>query len=355
MAEITYTEKNFRPAALRIIAQARAICEDYRQQGYDLTLRQLYYQFVARDIIPNRQSEYNRLGSIINDARLAGLLDWDYIVDRTRNLRSISHWKNPADVIKSAAYNWATDRWANQPTRVEVWIEKDALVGVLDSVCPDEDVPYFSCRGYTSQSEIWGAAQRIGDYIRKGQDVTIIHLGDHDPSGVDMTRDIEDRLKLFIHKDNGRISAKEVLNESESGKLPFMIHRNLDGSIIEDRDYEHLLEEVERRLDSYGSIRIHRIALNMDQIEEYDPPPNPAKLTDSRATGYIDIYGSESWELDALEPTVLAELIREAIDENRDLALWDEATEAQEIARVRLEAAAARWGEVETLLTEEAS
>lgn len=345
MAEIEYVKKSFGPAALRVISQARAICEDYRQQGYDLTLRQLYYQFVARDIIPNKQSEYKRLGNIINDARLAGLLDWDYIVDRTRSVRTISHWENPSDVIASAAYNWAIDRWSNQPGRCEVWIEKDALVGVLDQVCPDEDVPYFSCRGYTSQSEIWGAAQRIGAHIRRGQDVTVIHLGDHDPSGVDMTRDVEDRLKLFIQKDNGRKAASDALDK-------FPLDYDANRQAIENEQYDKALAESHRIIDGYGRLTINRIALNMDQVEAYDPPPNPTKLTDSRSTGYIDEYGEECWELDALEPTVLADLIREAINEVRDADLWDEATEAQEADRGKLETAAERWNEVAEFLEE---
>ena len=145
---------------------------------------------MARGLIPNKQTEYKRLGSIINDARLAGLNRFGTTSStgpatcatcRTGTIRATS-WG-------SAARSFRIDKWATQPTRVEVWIEKDALVGVLDAVCPGEDVPYFSCRGHTSQSEIWGAAQRIGRHIANGQNVVVLHLGDHDPSGMDMTRE----------------------------------------------------------------------------------------------------------------------------------------------------------------------
>lgn len=343
MAEIEYVKKNFGPAARRIIAQARQICEDYQEQGYDLTLRQLYYQFVSRDLIANKQSEYSRLGGIINDARLAGLLDWNYIVDRTRSLKDINHWEHPAEVIKTASNAWAIDRWKDQPTRVEVWIEKDALSGILAAVCPDEDVPYFSCRGYSSVSAIYGAAQRLGEYIRKGQDVTIIHLGDHDPSGVDMTRDIEERLRLFITTDNSR-EAYDAVNAS--GLLDF----DEEGKVIHNDTYDLVSEAYANQLDTYGHLRIDRIALNLDQIEQYDPPPNPAKLTDSRAKAYIEEHGSSSWELDALEPTVLAQLITAAIEENRDEDLWEAATDEQEHKRELLTAAAERWEDVEELL-----
>lgn len=272
MPKIEYVSKKFSKGSLAIIEQANQIIADYSAQGYDLTLRQLYYQFVSRDLIENKQTEYKRLGSIINDARLAGMIDWDTIVDRTRNMVSNSHWSGPKEIVDICAKTFQIDKWANQETRVEVWIEKDALVGVIENVCRRNDVGFFSCRGYTSQSEMWGAGQRLLEYTSACQDVVIIHLGDHDPSGIDMTRDIQDRLALFM---------------------------------------------------GGGSAYVTRIALNMNQVEQYNPPPNPAKITDSRATGYIKRFGNKSWELDALEPRVLEDLIDKTIAEYKDDDLWD--------------------------------
>jgi hypothetical protein len=296
---IAYIDKTFTRNSLAIIDTARSICADYQRQGFDLTLRQLYYQFVARGYLANKDTEYKRLGNIVNDARLAGLLDWDYIVDRTRNLRGLSHWATPSSVIDSAAYGYQTDRWANQAHRVEVWIEKDALVGVIAGACNRLDVPFFSCRGYTSQSELWGAAQRLARYSRLGQDPIVIHLGDHDPSGIDMTRDIGDRLALFG-----------------------------------------------------ASVGVRRIALNMNQVEAYGPPPNPAKLTDARANGYITRFGNESWELDALDPATLDALITATIDDYRDPHQWETDTDAMEADRDLLNQAANRWHEIAAYLDE---
>lgn len=293
MPLICYVPKTFRRSSLDIIERANTICADYTAQGFDLTLRQLYYQFVSRDWIANKQTEYDRLGSIINDARLAGLLDWNYIVDRTRNLRSLAHWDSPESIVDAVANQYRTERWAHQPTRVEVWIEKDALVGVIAGVCERYDVDYFSCRGYTSQSEMWGAARRLSRYEARGQDTVIIHLGDHDPSGVDMSRDIADRLALFD-----------------------------------------------------ASTNVVRIALNMNQVEQYSPPPNPAKLTDSRASGYIAEHGTSSWELDALDPTTLARLIEEEIWAWRDADQWERDTAVMERERALLTAVSERWVEV---------
>lgn len=263
-----FIEKNFQRKTLAIIATADEIIREYRAQGFILTLRQLYYQFVARDLLTNTEQSYNRLGSIVNDARLAGLLDWDAIEDRTRNLDKNLHLDSPAHAVNVIRDQYGIDMWANQDVRCEVWIEKEALAGVIEAVCRELDCPFFACRGYVSQSEQW----RAGVRFRRDQTTVVIHLGDHDPSGIDMTRDNLDRLRMFA---------------------------------------------------GYHNVIVNRIALNMDQIDEYDPPPNPAKITDSRFDEYERLYGDQSWELDALEPSVITALIRAEVDKHRDPDLWE--------------------------------
>ena len=268
-----FIEKKFKAETRVVIDQANGIIDEYRAAGYTLTLRQLYYQFVARDLIPNTQRSYKRLGSIINDGRMAGYIDWDAIEDRTRNLERNAHWRSPQDGIQALRDQYRIDMWSNQPNRVEVWIEKEALIGVIEGVCTELDVPYFACRGYVSQSEQYRAGLRARSfYNRASQDTVILHFGDHDPSGIDMTRDNYDRLRTFA-------------------------------------GYR-------------GKPRVVRVALNMDQVHEYRPPPNPAKVTDSRFEGYRREFGDESWELDALEPSVIDALIREHVDAYRDEAKW---------------------------------
>lgn len=298
MPLIQYINKKFSGKSQGLIVKASEIIEEYRDQGFSLTLRQLYYQFVARDLIENTQRSYKRLGDVLNNARLAGYIDWNAIVDRTRNLKAVPHWPGPAEMVETCVEQFAIDKWEDQSCRVEVWIEKDALVGVIERVCRNNDVPYFSCRGYNSQSEMWRASQRLKKYKEEfDQDPIILHLGDHDPSGKDMTRDTDDRLYLFTGP-NG---------------------------------------------DCYPMIEVKRIALNMDQIERYNPPPNPAKVTDSRAKAYISEYGYESWELDALDPSVMEELIQGEIDAVRDEQKWDEAVEEEETQRGSLKLVSENW------------
>ena len=190
MPKIQYKEIAFRQKSLDLINLINGVVTEYSKQGYELTLRQVYYQLVARGYIENNERSYKNIGNLINDGRLAGLIDWNSITDRTRNLRHNSHWDRPQDVIYSAKYSYLLDKWEGQPNYVEVWVEKDALVDIVGQACQPIDTPYFSCRGYTSQSEMWTAARR---FLRQNQREGryIIHLGDHDPSGIDMTRDIQ--------------------------------------------------------------------------------------------------------------------------------------------------------------------
>jgi hypothetical protein len=310
-----------------VIDKANAICEEYVSQGLVLTLRQLYYQFVARGLLPNKQTEYDRLGEILSAARLAGEMDWDYMIDRTRSRVERSHWDNPGTLLEAVTKQYHTDLWANQTVRPIVFVEKDAAIGVVEGVCRDNDVPYFSCRGYTSTSALWEVAQKIRWDIETGSRVLILHVGDHDPSGLDMTRDITERIQKFLWKD---------WSLTQGAHLP----RPLTIADIKQhmREYMHA---VKPRAHGPAEIRqpfvVKRIALNLDQVEEYDPPPNPAKQSDARYRRYVEETGlDESWELDALDPNVLIGLIQHEIDLVRDDEKWGEAHEAMERERITL-------------------
>lgn len=313
MPRIKYEDINLGPDRVAMIAKVNTLIADYRAQGYSLTLRQVYYQFVARDWLPaswadketgsvNNERSYKKLGCLVNDGRMAGLIDWHSIEDRTRNIDGNAHWDNPQSILDVVAKQFAIDKWDNQPNRVEVWVEKDALEGVVGKAAKALDVQFFSCRGYTSQTAMWDAGQRLKIYAGSGQVPVIIHLGDHDPSGLDMSRDIEDRLRIFMGK-----SGPDLVFE--------------------------------------------RIALNMDQVEQYTPPPNPTKLTDSRAGGYLNKFGEECWELDALDPTVIDELVTQKVLEYRDEDLFERKLEDESTHRELLIKTSKRWPDVTKFLT----
>lgn len=333
MAKMAFKPKKFSGEAQDIVAHACEIIDRYEQMGYKLSLRQLYYQLVSQNIVPNTEASYNKVGVIISDARMAGLCDWDMIEDRGRETVTVPHWNRPGDIIETAAMSYRIDKWDTQPGYCEVMVEKQALEGILEPVCRELDIPFTANKGYSSQTMMYHTgrrlrrmflerAQRLGllpefdindrmetieqckaleglihayekegcslnkDGLKQGWPVIrIFYLGDHDPSGIDMTRDVANRLKLF---------------------------------------------------SDYIPIEVHRLALNMDQIEELEPPENPAKTTDSRARDYIERFGTSSWELDAVAPDALAQIVRDAVESFRDEDAWNAAVEREEKERAKL-------------------
>lgn len=285
-----YIQKNFTWATEIVIDQANAIISEYQKSGMKLTLRQLYYQFVSRDLIANKQQEYARLGRIITDARMCGLIDWSSIEDRTRNLKRVSTWRNPGEIIETCVWSFKLDYWENQESYIEVWIEKEALIGVIESVCHELRVGWFACKGYVSKSEMYASAKRMNWRKDRGKKTIIIHLGDHDPSGMDMTRDITDQHVVFD-----------------------------------------------------GAAEVIRIALNMDQIEQYNPPPNPTKMKDSRSSDYVSYYGTSCWELDALDPLTIENLIRDTVLNYRNPDIHDIALKKEQEYKDILQKVANEW------------
>lgn len=306
MPKIAYESKGFRGETLGVIAQADEIVTSYQADGLTLTLRQLYYRFVAGDLFPdswsdaraggskNTQRNYKRLGSIVGNARMAGLLDWRGIEDRTRGLRRRGHWETPAEIISACAQSFAVDRWRGQDYYLEVWFEKDALLGIFESPCNELDVPFFSCRGYGSLSELWAAGRRMREHALNHRVPAVIHFGDHDPSGIDMTRDVRERLSTFAE----------------------------------------------------CNVEVERVALNLEQVEEYAPPPNPAKMTDSRFAGYASEFGFDSWELDALDPRTLRVLVEDRVEAYLDRDLYENRLAEERRGRQTLALIAERWPEV---------
>ena len=272
-----YKKINFRPERRGLIAYVDQMCKEYRAQGFMLSVRQLYYQLVARGMVENTERSYQNVASMINDGRLAGLIDWDAIEDRGRDIEVRSHWENGREILSAVAKQFYMDHWVGQSYRVFVIVEKAALAGVLGGVCHEYDVPLLAARGYPSVSVVRDLVQtHILPSLAANQTPIILHLGDHDPSGIDMTRDLQERIELFV-----------------------------DGN---DWDMDW---------------KVSRIALTMAQIEEKKPPPNPAKVTDSRFADYQRKFGDESWELDAIEPADLVDLVTGHIEEHIGQFEWD--------------------------------
>jgi hypothetical protein len=144
-------------------------------------------------MIANKQSEYKRLGDIVSKARRAGLIDWDSDHRPHAQLRSLGSWDSPASIVEASAEQFRYDRWETQPSYVEVWFEKDALMGVFERVANELRVPFFSCRGYTRLRNV-GRSAAPSPKAKGFRDPALWRSR---PEGIDMTRDIRDRLALF--------------------------------------------------------------------------------------------------------------------------------------------------------------
>lgn len=294
MAVEQFIPKKFTKAHEWVIKQANKIIVEYLEAGYTLTLRQIHYQFVARDLYENTQANYKRLGNILDAARKAGLVDWDAIEDRTRILRRVPVWDSPEKALERIRNQFKLDPWDEQPKlrRIEVWVEKDAAVGIVQPTCDALRVPYFSCRGYSSSSGLYEAGKRLAAYHAAGYETIVLYLGDHDPSGVQMTEVSQERVDMYARHE----------------------------------------------------IDFRRIALTIPQVEEHNPPPNFVKETDSRTKWYIDRFETEDcWELDALSPRTVDEIIRGQIEPLIDKEAWDKTMADEEAHRATLSEIISDW------------
>ncbi len=285
MTKIKYNDPpKWNKRTKELLTKIIEIVEKYDREGYRMTLRQLYYQLVSHDIIPNQQKEYAKLSRILTEARMAGLVDWDFIEDRIRVPKFPNQFRDIDHAMKVIKNVYRLDRWDDQEYYVECWVEKDALSGVLEPITVDYHVHLLVNRGYSSASAMHDSATRIREQIDQGKKAVILYFGDHDPSGEDMVRDVENRLNNF-------------------GCYP----------------------------------EVKKVALTMDQIEQYQPPPNPAKLSDPRANTYIANHGVQSWELDALPPNVLVQLLRDELDELLDREKYDAIIENEDKDKTKME------------------
>ena len=285
--KIAYKDpKNLRNSTRILLDDIIRILEDYKNQGYKLTLRQLYYQLVSSDILENKVQNYAKLSRILTDARLCGFVDWEIIEDRIRIPQRPSQWDSISDIVSAALSQYRKDRHYSQENYIEVWVEKDALSGILEPITKKYHLNLMVNRGYSSITAMFNASQRLQNEIDKGKECTILYLGDHDPSGLDMIRDIKDRMSTFQ---------------------------------IDDLD-------------------VNQIALTQSQIKKYNPPPNPAKENDPRSKWYIEEFGYTSWELDALKPQVLTKLLESKITKLLDLELYEEIILEENQEKEQLEA-----------------
>lgn len=310
-----FISKRFNIKSQKLLSKIVFIVEQYAADGYDLSLRQLFYLLAGTGAIEKTQKNYKNLGNLVSDARLAGLIDWDMIRDRGRIPSIPGHSEDIPRIIRSIKNQFKVDMWARQNAYVEVFVEKQSLENVLEPLCWELDIAFSSNKGYSSSSAYYDASKRYVAAADAGKCLHVVYLGDHDPSGVDMSRDVDDRLTLFVES----TITGWIFNDAKLGE---------ELSMIDPRPHE-----------------IHRVALNMDQVRSMHLQSSPAKVDDTRIGDYFRRFGTyDTWELAAVEPRSMVAIVREAVEALIDPEIWDEDKAREEKGRAELERFASTYG-----------
>jgi hypothetical protein len=230
---------------------------------HPMTVRQVFYQLVKRGLVDKTEREYKDVVMrLLTRLRLDGELPWEWIADSTRWMRKPTTYDDIEDALRETAASYRRGLWRDNDVYVEVWLEKEALAGVLLGVTAEWVVPLMVTRGFASLSYLHGAAETIAGYNRP---TYLYYFGDYDPSGMEIDRNIERRLREFL------------------GPLDSLIH-------------------------------FERVAVTPAQIIEYALPTRPTKTT-SHGRG---LHHGESVEVDALDPSDLLLLVRDRIAQHVD-------------------------------------
>jgi len=252
--------------------------EVFKQYDSALTLRQLYYRLVSKHLFPNTINSYKRLSRVMVKAREQGDVPVNCLEDRSRRIlgRGDTGYASAEEFLrrriaglKESYKEFTMPMWDDQPNYVLVSLEKDALSRLVSDIANQYSVRTFPTRGYPSFTYV----NRMATYIRnrlKDKPTVVLYFGDFDPSGIDIERDLDDRLTKY----------------------------------------------------DAGDFKVRRVALTKDQIEQYSLPPMPVKRSDARSEGFMESYGDQSVELDALDPNTLKLMVAQSIAGNIDLDLW---------------------------------
>ena len=186
----------FHRATQKMIEECNFVLDKYAKCSIGLTVRQLYYRLVANHVFRNTKRDYDNFARTLTNARLAGLVDWDMIEDPTRSVQARPLYDGPKHALKCLADSYSEDLWIDQGTRVVVAVEKETLLGIAGQVCGQYSVPIMHTRGYPSATSMRAFVKQHIMAARQ-QNCVVLLLADHDPIGIDLERDLQERIQLF--------------------------------------------------------------------------------------------------------------------------------------------------------------
>lgn len=270
--------------SLELLEQVQKVIESY---DFSLTLRQIYYQLVAKQIIPNQQKYYEKLSRLCVIGRDEGMLPEDAFADRLRKVDKPNSWDDLVDFMGTVKQAYRKDKWINQNAYIEIWTEKDALRGVISPITYEYDVSLMVVRGQVSRTAIYKGYNRFSQKLKEDKKCYLFYFGDFDPSGISIYNSFVERLKSY-------------------------------------GEYDEMIE-------------FKRVALTPEQIEKYKLPQDPAKKSDPNYKKFVNQYGDNVVELDSLPPDALKNLIKNCIEAKVDDAILAQVQEIEELEQIQLQ------------------
>lgn len=274
--------------SLQLIEAAHRILSEIQPAS----VRAVCYKIFIERLIPNMsKASTDKVGKLLVYAREHGLIPWEWIVDETRETERVKAWSNPDTIIRAAVTQYRKDYWAMQPRRVEVWSEKGTVRGTLAPVLRKYGVTFRVMHGYGSATSIYGAAQ---DSVESDKPLTVFYIGDHDPSGLQMSEiDLPDRLARYGGQAKIIRIALDARDVGSDSKLPWF--------------------------------------------------PVEDKVGDSRYSWFVENYGSRCWEVDALSPVALRERVGAVIEEQLDMDAWNHAIKIEALEKESMQSFLGTW------------
>ena len=276
----------------QLIDRAVAVLE----AEHPMTVRQLFYRLVSAGEIPNDRASYQLVSRLMTKARDDGRCEFDWIVDRSRPEYAPCVFADATEYARVMKRGYRKDYWKTQPWYVELWVEKDAIIGSIQDVTDDLGIVVRVGRGFLSTTKAHEIAEHFGSVRSSDLDkpINIFYLGDHDPSGRDIERDLKERIRGYMA----------------------------------------------------SGFDLTRLAIHKADIRKFHLPPLKIKSSDSRSESFRKRHGEQCVELDALPPTELRRRIRDAVEHCIDSELWDRAVAVENAELSSIESFADQWSAV---------
>jgi hypothetical protein len=273
---------------------------DTLDQERPMTLRQLYYRLVSAGVLRNDQKEYKRLGSVMTRIREDSKVPRSWIVDHVRSTLKPSSWTGLANFAETVRDAYRKDYWASLDHHVEIFVEKDAVAGTVQPVTEEKDIRLRVCRGYSSVS----FAGEIADlWTRVQKPIFAYYLGDFDPSGFDLERDLREKLERYSRRPC-------VTYPTENNRRCFCWQR---------------------------------LGVCREDFGLHDLISLPVKEKDRRAKAFLATHGRHCAEVDAIPPTELRSRVEKAINRHIDLDRWKGLVEVEKLQQQTLDDVVEKW------------